>query len=57
MPFGLPKNMDNKVNNEKMESCVSKLMGKGQAKESAIKICKKSLIMASRLRKVGDKNE
>lgn len=44
-PYGIPKDKggDSKTNDAKMEDCVAKLMKKGHDKESAIRICKKSL--------------
>ena len=48
MPYNLPKEIggDSSENTSKMESCVKELVKKGKAKNSAIAICKSSLIKA-----------
>jgi len=47
MPYGFPKAQggDSKENDALMEKCVSKVMGTGKSKESAIRICKVSIAM------------
>jgi len=55
VPFGLPKSIggDSSANNAKMESCVKKVKSSGKSKESAIKICKSSLIRSAEAGKGG----
>lgn len=50
MPYGLPKGINTAANNAKMERCVEQVMKSGKSKESAIRICKASLMKSSRLR-------
>lgn len=46
MPYGLPKNLQTKENEQWMEECVRGVMSRGEDvdKTSAIKICKTKLI-------------
>ncbi len=55
MPYGMPKGMDTQENNAKMERCVAEVMKDGHSKQSAIKICKASMIKANALRNLGGK--
>lgn len=47
MPYGLPKEKDTPANNRKMERCVADVMKDGKSKESAIRICKDSIMKSS----------
>lgn len=44
MPYGLPKEIDTPENNAKMERCVLGLTKQGKSKDSAIAMCKSSMM-------------
>ena len=46
MPYGLPKQLETKENNDWMEACVESVMDRGKDidKDGAVAICKKQLI-------------
>lgn len=48
MPYGMPKWLPQPETDQKMERCVTRLVGQGKDKTSAILICKSAIIKSAK---------